>query len=244
MDVHYTYLLLNIGSILPPLLLSFDKKVAFFKKWKAFFMANAIMLTFFIIWDVLFTQQGIWGFNDNYLVGLRIAGLPIEEWLFFICIPYASVFLYETFRCWIPGDPFKAIGKSFLISVGVLSLVLCVLSWGQWYTFFTCLFLLGGCVMLRGKDHSWIGWFAFSYLIVLIPFIIVNGVLTGIEFWNYPLLNLNPEGVLDQVVWYNNDHNMGIRIFSVPLDDTLYGMLMLGMNVAIYEYFLKRHQVR
>ena len=80
------------------------------------------------------------------------------------------------------------------------------------------------------------------YGIMLIPFIIANGVLTGLTFWEYPVYNGDPAGVMDQIVWYNNDHNLGIRIFSIPLDDIFYGMLLIMMNVTWYEYFLSRKQ--
>lgn len=66
------------------------------------------------------------------------------------------------------------------------------------------------------------GRFYFSYLFVLIPFFIVNGILTG--------------SFIDQeVVWYNNHENLGIRIGTIPADDLFYNMLMLLMVTSIYE---------
>jgi lycopene cyclase domain-containing protein len=68
--------------------------------------------------------------------------------------------------------------------------------------------------------------FFISYLIILVPFLMVNGVLTAIP-----------------VVWYNDTENIGVRIFSflpypmqnIPLEDIFYGMLLIMMNVAGYE---------
>ncbi len=74
-----------------------------------------------------------------------------------------------------------------------------------------------------------------TFILVFPLFIISNGILTGVEFWKYPILNLDPHDIVQSVVWYNNDHNLGIRIFSMPLDDIAYGMLMLLLTTTVYE---------
>lgn len=244
MNPSYTYLLVNLGSLAIPLLLSFDKRVAFYTKWKAFWPANLITLTFFVIWDVLFTNAGVWGFNSEYITGIYLFNLPIEEWLFFICVPYASLFLYETFRCYLPKDPFSKLHAFAQWKIIAASIILLAFFYDHLYTAFTAAFLLVGVLIIRRLKVTWTGWFSFAYIIVLIPFLLANGVLTGITFWEYSLINLNPDDVQNMIVWYNNDHNMGVRVFSVPLDDFFYALLLLGMNVSIYEWLLKRYQLR
>ncbi len=241
MEWHSLYLLVNLGSIAVPLILSFDKKVAFYKKWKAFWPANLITLTFFVVWDVIFTEAGIWGFNENYLLGPHLIGLPIEEWLFFISIPYACIFMYETFRTYIKGNPFEHLGRPGLALIFIICIALAVGYPDRYYTFYTAIFSAAGIAILWRSKPKWTGWLIFSYLIILIPFVLANGILTGIEFWNYPFFNTDVQGVDDMIVWYNNKHNLSFRIFSVPIDDTLYGFLLVGMNVTLYERFLKRH---
>lgn len=244
MNPHYTYLLVNLGSVAVPLLLSFDKKVAFYKKWKAFWPANLITLAFFVVWDVIFTKTGVWGFNPEYLTGIYLINLPIEEWLFFICVPYACIFLYETFRAYLPHDPFAKLHTFAIYKISAASVLLLILFYDHLYTAFTAAFLLIGTLIVYRLKVKWIGWFSFAYLIIIIPFLIANGILTGLTFWEYPLINFVPEGVEDMIVWYNNDHNMRIRVFSVPLDDFFYGLLLIAMNVSIYEWLLKRYQLR
>ena len=49
----YGYLI--IGAFIGPLLLSFDKKVAFYKNIKFFILGLLFTATFFLVWDEVFT---------------------------------------------------------------------------------------------------------------------------------------------------------------------------------------------
>jgi len=69
--------------------------------------------------------------------------------------------------------------------------------------------------------------FYLAYLVCLIPFFLVNGVLTG----GY---TQNP------IVIYNPQEYLGIRIGSVPVDDAGYNFLLLLGVITIYELFQKR----
>jgi lycopene cyclase domain-containing protein len=64
--------------------------------------------------------------------------------------------------------------------------------------------------------------FYFSFLIILIPFFIVNGILTG-AFTETP------------IVWYNNLENMTIRFYTIPIEDIAYAFTMLFGNLMIFE---------
>ena len=97
-----TYLLINIAIVSIPLILSFDKKVHFYKKWRYAIPAIAIPGFIFIVWDIWFTKVGIWSFNKIHLTGIELFGLPIEEHMFFITVPYASIFTYEVLKCYWP----------------------------------------------------------------------------------------------------------------------------------------------
>lgn len=91
----YTYLLINIFTVLIPFSFSFHPKINFHKTWYAFFPAVSMTGFLFIIWDIWFTHLGIWSFNPRYLTGIEIATLPLGEILFFFCIPYACVIIYH-----------------------------------------------------------------------------------------------------------------------------------------------------
>ena len=83
-----------------PLALSFDKKVAFYKKWEAVLVAMILVGIPFLIHDYFFTEHGIWGFEPEYLSGIYIVNLPLEEVLFFLVVPYACVFCHECIKCY------------------------------------------------------------------------------------------------------------------------------------------------
>ena len=73
-----------LGSITGPFLLSFDRKVAFYKYWKALFLAIVPVAIVFLIWDEYFTINKIWGFTPRYLIGYYLGHLPVEEVSFFL----------------------------------------------------------------------------------------------------------------------------------------------------------------
>lgn len=221
----FTYLLVNLCSVAIPLAFSFESKLQFYRKWKALFPALFITAVFFIVWDSLFTTQGIWGFNPQYLTGINLYNLPLEEVLFFFCIPYCCVFTYEVLNYFIKKD---MLGKHARYGATILAymLVSLALKYSDLaYTFytsvFTLVFLLLHLVVLKKPYWSRL---VFAYLVILIPFFIVNGILTG-------------TGLEEPVVWYSNAEILGIRLLTIPIEDTIYGFLLIGLNITLYEFF-------
>jgi lycopene cyclase domain-containing protein len=240
----WLYLWVNVAVLSIPLVASFDRRVAFVQEWKAFWPACLMTMAGFIAWDVWFTDRGIWGFNPDYLVGLDILGLPLEEWLFFISVPYACVFTYACMKKYVPESPIGLAHRPISFSMLILCLGLAITFADRWYLGLTsalCAVWLF-FVLLRWKP--WMSHFWLSFGLLLIPFIISNGVLTGIDFWQYPLMHSEPATIADQIVWYDNDHNSGWLIFSMPADDLLYGMLLIGLNVTLFEWIKARGTVQ
>ena len=46
-------------------------------------------------WDLIAVHRGYWWFSARYTLGLRLAGLPVEEWLFFGVVPACALLTYE-----------------------------------------------------------------------------------------------------------------------------------------------------
>jgi lycopene beta-cyclase len=51
--------------------------------------------TVFLAWDLLAHDRGHWWFDDRYVLGPRLLGLPLEEWLFFLVVPVCGLLAYE-----------------------------------------------------------------------------------------------------------------------------------------------------
>ncbi|MEP2935014.1 MAG: lycopene cyclase domain-containing protein [Gilvibacter sp.] len=222
------YLWLNLGSFIVPFLFSFHPRLQFYKKWKSFLIGTFVMMAVFIPWDIAFTVQGFWGFNPDYLTGYYFLGLPIEEWLFFICIPYACIFTHYALVALLPNVRLSDTAVTLIYSS--LLTVLIVVLWyhyDKWYTavnFGYALLVLGLTYQFRKQLFS---TFFLSYLVILIPFFVVNGVLTG-------------TGIEDQVVWYSNDQNLGIRLLTIPIEDTIYNLGMLLTVLSVTEFLETR----
>lgn len=228
----YTYLLINLFSILIPFVASFDKRLNFHREWKFFFPGMSITMAFFIAWDVWFTELGIWGFNPRYLTGINLINLPIEEWMFFIAIPYACVFTYHALNYLVKRDYLAKYARGISWVLVVLLAAVAIWNIGRLYTSVTFLltsaFILFHLLVLK---PGYLGRFYFAYGVILIPFFIVNGILTG-SFLD------------EQVVWYNDMENLGIRLFTIPVEDSVYGMLLIMMNVTFYESLRSRSHGR
>ncbi|GGI27951.1 lycopene cyclase domain-containing protein [Pedobacter mendelii] len=223
--MNYIYLLINIAVIFFPMVLSFDKKVHFFSKWK--FVLPAILLTgvVFLIWDLLFVKLNVWSFNPDYIVGIQFFGLPLEEILFFLTVPYACVFIYECLNAYFPKDSLQ----KYSFSLSNLFLGLCIamlfLGYNRWYTVinFGFLFIVLAYVEYFNVKFRFMYKFYRAYLVSLIPFYIVNGFLTSIP-----------------VVIYNDKQNLGFRVGTIPFEDHFYLMGLLLMNIYLYEFFKSR----
>lgn len=196
----------------------------FIQHWKAYFTAIISVGIFFILWDSYFAYNDVWGFNDQYLVGWRILKLPIEEWLFFLLIPYASVFIHYSLKYFFPpiilSKKITHIITYILFAVG---LVLSVFNYDKMYTF-VCIGLFTVLMLLQIIfEWSYARRFYLSFIIIFIPFFFVNSALTG----SY---SENP------VVFYDNSENLGIRLGTIPVEDTFYCFALLYSITLVFEY--------
>ncbi len=166
--------------------------------------------------------------EEEYINGLKFLNLPIEEWLFFICIPYASIFTHYALKYFFPTIGFnRKVTAIITLSFIVILLVVLVFNYEKAYTFYNySLLVLILLYSLLSKNKE-LQSFYITFLVILIPFFIVNGILTG-------------SFIDGEVVWYNNDENLGIRIGTIPIEDIGYAFNMLFMSIILIEKFKQK----
>ena len=219
------YLLLDGLTLLFPLILSFDTRVHYFAKWKSVLSATLIVAIPFLIWDFIFTEHGFWGFNPDYLIGINIGNLPLDEILFFIVVPFACTFIYECVKYYLGSIQFQILDRCLQFALPIYAMILTLLEPTGWYTL--CVVVSSGIVLffwLRAQHLKFIG---VSFLISLIPFLVINGILTG-GCTSAP------------IVWYSELQKVTPRVWTIPLEDVLYSFTLVVSAFILTELFEKR----
>lgn len=218
MPLYFFLLLLSVAF---PLILSFDRRLRFYKKWKYVLPAIFIVGAVYIAFDIYLTKLGVWGFNPRYLSGIYLFYLPLEEWLFFIIIAYASLFLHFSVLEYFPkAKSGKKWTRIITILLFVLSVSLVVFFHNKMYTAYISLTMAVALAFAYFENSQIIASFYVTFLVILVPFLIVNGILTG-------------SFIEEEVVWYNNSENLGIRFFTIPIEDFGYGFSLFLFNLLL-----------
>jgi lycopene cyclase domain-containing protein len=207
------------------LLFSFNRKLNFWVKFKYIFPSILISASFFIIWGTRFTEFEFWKYNPEFLVKLYLFRLPIEEWSYYIVLPLIGFLIYELVKTMI-----KQIGKiNYYVVFSLFLLALLTLttyfSRHLVYTFVIFIFLTiyFGYTVLRNRFKPHYSFFYISFLISLVPFFILNIILTGLP-----------------IVVYNSEYILKIYLFSIPVENIAGFFLLFLMNISIYEYLIEK----
>jgi lycopene cyclase domain-containing protein len=199
-------------------LLTLAPKVYYYRKMKSLIIAIVVISSLFIVWDVLATARGDWAFNKKYIVGHRIFGLPLEEILFFIAVPYSCIFLYETFRTYFKKK--KVFYSIYLYNILAISCFAIAVAYiNKAYT--ATVFIMTGTLFtsarfcFKSMFSSSLYWL---YIIVCtLLFAIFNHVLTSLP-----------------VVTYSAQAITGFRVGTIPVEDFFYNYSLLSFYLIIY----------
>jgi len=213
-----TYLTINLAIIIFPFLLSLFPQFRFYRNWRALLFSILTVGALFIAWDVLVTMRGDWAFNPAQISGLKLFYLPLEEWLFFVTVPFSCLFLYNGLELCFSDRPVKADRRLYLILAGA-SLLAAWFCRGREYT--VIVLLVFALVQLMGST-IWRGLFSSRHFWLwsgagLVLFMIFNYILTAL-----PVVTYNPAAITN------------LRIATIPIEDFFYNFSMLTLYLGTY----------
>lgn len=218
------YLWLDFAVLAGPLALSFDLRVAYIRVWPSVFAAIVCVGVPFIAWDALAAANGIWTFNAAFSGDSLLFGLPFGELMFFAVVPFACLFIYEVVASYLPAHSFR-FPRLAGFSLAALSAAAALAAYPRAYTevvfgALALFFLLATTITPRflGDRSVWV-----TLALCFLPFAAVNGLLTAL-----PVVRYNPADIL------------GVRIYTIPLEDFFYSFSMIGFLLLIHTALRRR----
>lgn len=188
------------------------------------FAAIAAVLVVYGLWDVWKTAGGVWGFNPRYAGATRFWHLPRGEWLFFVCVPYACLFILECVRAYF-RDRRLVFGRPW---IGAAAAGFVAAAWVSRERTYTGTVFLSVAIVLAAMEwalpatlRSRNFWVALG--LTYFPFLIANGVLTALP-----------------IVWYDDAQILAIRIGTIPVEDFFYSFSMLALATLVHDVVGRR----
>lgn len=223
--IAYTYSLILFLTVIICFVASFDRRIKFNRHFLAFLKAAIVVAIPFIAWDIWFTAKGVWWFKTDYTLGVNIAGLPIEEWLFFIFIPFSCIFTYYCINQFFNLKWLSGFNNLIVFTTVIVCGVTALRHSDKIYTLVTAIAAIVSILYIHFiAQKEWIGRVSFVFTILMLGFIPVNGVLTG-------------TGLQTPIVNYNPNDFLGIRILTIPVEDAVYGYTQFLWVVYFFNYF-------
>ncbi len=213
------YLYLNLVIIAFPLAFSFERRLRFYSKARPLLLAMFLVGFLFVGWDVFATYRGHWSFNPSYVNETRLLGIPLEEMLFFVTVPYSCLFVFESIRYFLGDARLFPPKKWPFAGAGILVAALSFGFLNQEYTFLatlsvglTVLFVSTTNIEIFSSRAYWI------YIVAtLVLFLIFNFILTSLP-----------------VVEYSSSSICNVRLTTIPLEDFLFNFSMLTNYLFVY----------
>lgn len=238
--MRYEYFLFNVVVVFFPLVLSFWRPSFFLHHWGRAWLSIAVVACPFVLWDA-WVAGTHWTFNSNYVLGFKVAGLPVEEIMFFFTVPFSCLYSWQMFfRPETIGHLPKAESTNTSEPEHHPSQGLAWLSWlwlvclpfgiwflwqGQQYTGLTLLALVTAWGLDRVLNIRLFQYGRFYlYLLLVVMFtLLFNGYLT-----------------YRPVVLYGEAYQVGIRIGTIPIEDFGYGLSLVACVTILFEWRKKQ----
>lgn len=224
-QMKYEYLLFNLIILAGPLLGGLLYPKTKWPKLKHILLSLIPPAIVFILADFLATGV-FWRFNDTYTTGIKLLNLPFEEILFFFTVPFACLFLWINW----PRNSRLVFHHQWLtvIGLGLVTLGLVSLSIGWYYS--GIIFTLFGIWLIfdsrqRLPLSNRLDYLTFLALVFVLT-MVFNGYLTA-----------------RPVVIYNPYYKTNLNLFTIPVEDIIYGFILINLNLLIYTT-VTNHRVR
>ncbi|BDC17344.1 lycopene cyclase domain-containing protein [Acidianus sp. HS-5] len=212
---HLAYAEIDSMIFFPTLFLSLKVK----RNYKALLFSIGVTAPIFLVWDFIATWIGSWSFNPKWVLGIYVIDLPIEEVLFFVVTPFATLLIYDFLRTKVKDKTLNAFSRRNMIIVAVALLLLSVLAIRHSYTFVDLIYASLSIIFVEFLDEDlfksrnyWI-----FLLLTYIPFLVFDHFLTSLP-----------------VVIYGHCSIIGIRVFSIPIEDFIYSFSMMNFYTLFY----------
>ncbi|TAE32080.1 MAG: lycopene cyclase domain-containing protein [Candidatus Kapaibacterium sp.] len=220
----FEYLLFNLLVFAGPFGYSFEKQIRFRQHWRSAFPAIFLSLIVYVIWDSSVTNRH-WYFNPPYMLEARIFKLPIEEYLFFITVPYACLFVKEVLGLIVKNSFNRA------------------LEWVRIFMF--ALLPMGVFVFQTGKEYTGLVLIAFGVIAFLDRQLRTDTLLQTRTYWFlasvlFFTLVFNMYLTARPLLIYASAYQLDFRIGTIPIEDFGYGLTHLALCNIFYEYFKNR----
>jgi isorenieratene synthase len=220
------YLLFDLVILAVPLLVGAWRPAWFYDRIGTALRAALIMAVPFVMWDAAVAGRH-WSFNPAYVLGVEAFGLPVEELLFFLAVPLACLFTWETVLG--AARPHAASPRAlrwlYPLLWAMVPLGLAVAVHGQEYTGYVLVALgvvalvdhaLGVGLLLAPRALVFFG-------VVLLLTVACNGYLTS-----------------RPVVLYDERYQLGLRLLTIPVEDFAYGLALVWGATLLYQRRLGR----
>jgi lycopene cyclase domain-containing protein len=223
--MNFTYIFCLTTVFVVSVFASIKLKIINFATLKYILPSIFLSGALFVFLGIRLTGLGITSFNTVNLTGVRLAGLPLEEYISLVIFP----FLFLTVYLWVSEkNPLQKYYNYFIVfSLILLAAFILATYFGRKYFYTLIIFLFSatffGFVFFRNllKDK-----YPSFYISLLISFCIWL-------VFSFLKDKLN-------ITTYDDQYISGIRLISVPVEDAGNFFLLYLMNITFYDYFSLR----
>lgn len=94
----YEYFLILMAFLIVTFLLQRKFRIRLYRNWKECIEVAGLLFLIGFVWDTFAVWRGHWAFPPGNTLGITIGLLPVEEYLFFLIVPYFGLTLYKVIQ--------------------------------------------------------------------------------------------------------------------------------------------------